>query len=230
MKELNLDELMERYKKSNLKLEFAGCDISKDIVGINGLHGYCYECGPVPQLIICGIDDGSLLVELHNSFPEIYESLRVANEIIHRFVAKFDEHIEGKRHVFILDGPEYQCAKKYLEGSNLSMNNFVPTPDNINLLPEPLRKYIHDLEALCEPAGIVAENILTHDQNNDLIERLRVLEKMVDEMALNISNVRGTCPCPPEPKTCKGECAPCVIKYFKIKALAEIAKEDNDGH
>lgn len=33
-----------------------------------------------------------------------------------------------------------------------------PTVDNINALPEPIRRYVHDLETLCDPAGIVLEN------------------------------------------------------------------------
>jgi hypothetical protein len=33
--------------------------------------------------------------------------------------------------------------------------DWTPTADNINALPEPLRRYIHDLEAVCDPAGDV---------------------------------------------------------------------------
>ena len=32
-----------------------------------------------------------------------------------------------------------------------------PTPANINALPNPLRRYIHDLKTICDPAGDVAE-------------------------------------------------------------------------
>ena len=39
-----------------------------------------------------------------------------------------------------------------------------PTPDAINALPDPVRKYIHDLETRCDPAGIVAENTLLRDR------------------------------------------------------------------
>lgn len=42
-------------------------------------------------------------------------------------------------------------------------------PSEINELPEPLRRYIHDLEALCDPAGLVRENWM-------LREELRILK------------------------------------------------------
>ncbi len=48
------------------------------------------------------------------------------------------------------------------------LKDWTPTPDNINRLPEPLRRYIHDLETLCDPAGIVAENVLQRDNANML--------------------------------------------------------------
>ena len=35
--------------------------------------------------------------------------------------------------------------------------DWTPTPANINQLPEPLRRYFHDLETVSDPAGDVAE-------------------------------------------------------------------------
>lgn len=55
-------------------------------------------------------------------------------------------------------------------------DDWLPTAPNVNALPAPLRRYIHDLEALCDPAGIVAQNALIMDQNRalaDLVGRLR---------------------------------------------------------
>lgn len=43
-----------------------------------------------------------------------------------------------------------------------------PTADNINALPEPVRRYIHDLKTNCDPAGMVRENVLLKDQNTAL--------------------------------------------------------------
>ena len=47
-------------------------------------------------------------------------------------------------------------------------DNWTPTPANINALPEPLRRYIMELETLCDPVGIVAENVRTKDNANML--------------------------------------------------------------
>lgn len=46
---------------------------------------------------------------------------------------------------------------------------WLPTPENINALPDPLRKYIHDLETNCDPAGMVQENALLKDTVKGLI-------------------------------------------------------------
>lgn len=40
-----------------------------------------------------------------------------------------------------------------------------PTPAYINALPFPLRRYIHDLETRCDPAGDVRALALTRDEN-----------------------------------------------------------------
>ena len=43
-------------------------------------------------------------------------------------------------------------------------DNWKPTPDNINSLPEKVKNYVCGLETLCDPAGIVAENMLLKDE------------------------------------------------------------------
>ncbi len=36
-------------------------------------------------------------------------------------------------------------------------DDWQPTPENINALPEPLRSFVHDLQTICDPAGMVQE-------------------------------------------------------------------------
>ena len=47
-----------------------------------------------------------------------------------------------------------------------------PTPEAINALPEPLRRYICRLETLSDPARLVRENVLLQDQIIALSKRL----------------------------------------------------------
>jgi hypothetical protein len=54
-------------------------------------------------------------------------------------------------------------------------DNWLPTSENINALPRPLRKYIHDLHTHCDPAGLVRENALLRD-------RLEQLEELIKEI------------------------------------------------
>lgn len=48
------------------------------------------------------------------------------------------------------------------------VTNFRPTPDCINRLPDALRDYIHQLETICNPAGLVQDNVVLRDQNEQL--------------------------------------------------------------
>lgn len=50
---------------------------------------------------------------------------------------------------------------------------WLPTAENINALPEPLRNYVVELETLCDAAGIVRENVLVRDENAQLRAALR---------------------------------------------------------
>ncbi len=47
-------------------------------------------------------------------------------------------------------------------------DDWLPTSENINALPGPLFEYIRNIETLCDPAGIIAENTLLRDQNRQL--------------------------------------------------------------
>jgi len=53
-------------------------------------------------------------------------------------------------------------------------NIWTPTPENINALPEPIRIYLHDLETICDPAGMVQEIAL-------LKENIKALQKLLEE-------------------------------------------------
>lgn len=39
-------------------------------------------------------------------------------------------------------------------------DDWQPTPENVNALPAPLRRYIHDIETVCDHSGIVRENFM----------------------------------------------------------------------
>ena len=47
-----------------------------------------------------------------------------------------------------------------------------PTPENINALPEPLRRYVMRLETMADPAGLVRENALLKEQIAALMKKL----------------------------------------------------------
>lgn len=53
--------------------------------------------------------------------------------------------------------------------------DWLPTADSINALPEPLRRFIHDLETMADPAGLVQENY-------ELKAQVRAVEAMVEKL------------------------------------------------
>ena len=53
---------------------------------------------------------------------------------------------------------------------------WLPDPEHINALPQPIRVYVHDLETNADPAGMVAENVLLTDTVAALELRIRELE------------------------------------------------------
>jgi len=55
--------------------------------------------------------------------------------------------------------------------------DWLPTPENINALPEPVKKFIHDLETNTDPAHIVRENILIKDTCKLLLSKLEEKKK-----------------------------------------------------
>lgn len=53
--------------------------------------------------------------------------------------------------------------------------DWLPTAENINALPDPLRRFIHDLETMADPAGLVLENY-------QLRQQVRAVEAMVEKL------------------------------------------------
>lgn len=54
----------------------------------------------------------------------------------------------------------YEALKKELDKLKF---NWLPTPDNVNSLPEGLRQYVHDIETNADPASMVQELTLAKD-------------------------------------------------------------------
>src|ERR1043165_9118171 len=62
------------------------------------------------------------------------------------------------------------------------MDTFIPDAQHINALPEPVRRYIHDLETRADPAGDVAELALLKENNRALWKRVQELEAEVKHL------------------------------------------------
>jgi len=63
--------------------------------------------------------------------------------------------------------------------------DWLPTPENINALPEPVRKYIRDIETNIDPQGMVRENVLIKDTCKALVLKLEEKGPMVDQAFVN---------------------------------------------
>lgn len=61
--------------------------------------------------------------------------------------------------------------------------DWTPTAENIESLPDPLRRYIHDLHTRADPGGLMRENFTLRQENNYLrreCERLASLARLSD--------------------------------------------------
>ena len=71
-------------------------------------------------------------------------------------------------------------------------NDWLPTPENINTLPEPIRKYIHDLETNVDPTHIVRENILIKDTCTALVLKLEEKKRRLSKVICLCGSTRFT--------------------------------------
>jgi hypothetical protein len=53
-----------------------------------------------------------------------------------------------------------------------ALDSWEPTAENINALPEPVRRYVHQLETLSDLAGLVREHALLKQQVRALLKKL----------------------------------------------------------
>lgn len=65
----------------------------------------------------------------------------------------------------------------YKAGNWLIEKSWLPTVENINCLPEPVRKYIHEIETMSDPSGIIRENAIARET----IKSLEILKTNTGE-------------------------------------------------
>lgn len=61
-------------------------------------------------------------------------------------------------------------------------SGWTPTSKNINSLPDPIRDYIHDIEANGDPAGTIQENACLRENVKALTRKCKVLELQIESM------------------------------------------------
>lgn len=69
-----------------------------------------------------------------------------------------------------------------LDAAQVSVMAFSPTAAGINALPDSLRKFIHDLETRCDPAGDIQQIAALKDQRDALLAKLDAAVKERDAM------------------------------------------------
>ncbi len=106
-------------------------------------------------------------------FPPIVDAERVAQLIAHRACCGAEhDPANGKLHGYcVVCGVPWPCTYAGMPPAATSAAldaSWLPTPENVNALPEPLRRHIAGLETLCDPAGIVRENTILKYCNEGL--------------------------------------------------------------
>lgn len=62
-------------------------------------------------------------------------------------------------------------------------SDWTPTAANVNALPDPVRRYVHDLETRCDPAGDVARLSLLQDENAQLRAKILAMAERIAAQA-----------------------------------------------
>jgi hypothetical protein len=73
------------------------------------------------------------------------------------------------------------------------IEQFKPIAECINALPEPLRRWIMELETKCDPAGDVQRAVLAEDLCRQLEARLLQLTKAVTDLEAQLQEARTRC-------------------------------------
>jgi hypothetical protein len=68
---------------------------------------------------------------------------------------------------------EKKEAEKLRRETAVIPDDWTPTAESVNALPEPLRRYICDLETRCDPAGDVRTIASLREQRDSLVIKLR---------------------------------------------------------
>ena len=63
----------------------------------------------------------------------------------------------------------------------MDWGNWTPTSENINALPLKVREYIRDVETLCDPSGMVQENVLLKETVGALLCKEKRRNKMSEK-------------------------------------------------
>ena len=80
-----------------------------------------------------------------------------------------EEHVKETKGYWLEGEKLYREADYEALAARLnSLEQFQPTPTQVNALPEGVRVYVASLQTLCDPAGNVAENTLLRDQTKQL--------------------------------------------------------------
>ena len=74
--------------------------------------------------------------------------------------------------------------RRLLEEAQGMGEDWLPTPENINALPEPVREYIHDIETNIDPQGMVRDNVLLRDTCKALEIKLEEKVQVHDELLI----------------------------------------------
>ena len=69
------------------------------------------------------------------------------------------------------------------------------TSDEINALPEHVRRYVRDLETICDPAGMVQEIAALRDQVRALTLRLNAGIEKRENIARDVQRLRDEVVC-----------------------------------
>ncbi len=123
------------------------------------------------------------------------ESVTISAALMHtvrRECAVMHQDDPDGRPRLLFDGDDMENAKIV---ARQELENFLPTAENINALPEGIRNYVHLLETRCDPAGDVQALILARENVAALtikVVEVRQEQHKVDSRAMLLAVLSRT--------------------------------------
>ena len=144
-------------------------------------------------------EDEPMLRRAHDQIRLILENKKMAEPSEEWINEKHEEWVDGywklpSRVGVVLFEYTKNFIRSLLKESPMSLvpKDWLPTAENVNALPEPVRKYIHELATNCDPPSLVQENAILKENCKalEMTKKPKVSREEIKNVVDNLAKIR----------------------------------------